>query len=215
MKNPRAYGWDWNRFKGTPEGLKWNYRDLSTLDAVMKMTLGRTAVVQAGGNLGIFPKRLAQEFKAVYTFEPDSKCFEKLMANAPEHNIVKFQAALGCDRVLVSTSGTRRDNKPVRHEGITHVAGDGIIPTIAIDDLGLQVCDLIYLDLEGYELFALRGGKETIARCRPVVVSEINKCIGFVGFTEDDVRRCILDQGYRFVKKMHSDEIFVPQETSA
>lgn len=207
-----AVPWKWQKLKGSPEALKWARRDLNNLDHVLTVTPGRTAVVQAGGNLGVFPKRLAQTFETVYTFEPAGDLFAMLMKNAPEENIVKFQAALGDERCLIGMSRERRDGKPNNHEGITHVAGPGNIPTLRIDDLGLDVCDLIYLDLEGWELYALRGAARTLDVCRPVVACEINKSLGFVGIEPDAVRHEILKHGYRFVERMISDELFVPAE---
>ena len=56
--------------------------------------------------------------------------------------------------------------------GAYFVAGDGPIPMLRIDDLGLQSCGLICLDIEGYEMKALRGAQATIRRCRPAVVIE-------------------------------------------
>lgn len=198
--------------RGSPEAIKWGRRDVLRLETVLPIVPGRTAAVQAGGNLGIFPKRLASEFATVYTFEPDPDIFEMLMANAPERNIVKVQAALGENRGLVGTSRVRRDGKPNNHEGITHVVPEGTIPTFLIDDLALPVCDLIYLDIEGFELYALRGAQETLARCRPVVVVEINKSLQYVGLTAEAVTGFITSRGYKHALSMGSDQMFIPAE---
>jgi len=202
--------WDWTTFLGSRSALKWNRRDLPTILEVLPYVRGRTAVIQAGGNLGIFPKGLAQHFATVYTFEPAPDLFAMLQHNAPESNIIKFQAAVGDTAKLIGMSRQRRDGKLDNHEGITHVAGDGILPQIPIDALHLPVVDLLWLDVEGYELFALWGAVETIRRCRPVLVVEINKSIKFVGHTGDEVRRVCTDLGYQSVRRMRSDEVFVP-----
>lgn len=209
---PWPEGWPVRSFMGSYDALKWNRRDLPQLDAIVALTRGRTAVIQAGGNLGVFPKRLAASFQTVYTFEPAADLFEILMHNAPEPNIVKFQAAVGDERTLVGLSRIRRDGKPDNHEGITHVSGPGTIPTLRIDDLQLPVCDLVQLDTEGWEFFALRGAVDTLARCRPLLAVEINKGIEFVGFTRETVRAFIQAQGYRHVVTLQSDEVFEPVE---
>jgi hypothetical protein len=41
-----------------------------------------------------------------------------------------------------------------------------------IDDMHLPSCDLIQLDIEGYELFALQGAQRTIEQYRPVIMIE-------------------------------------------
>lgn len=206
--------WNWRQFRGSDEALKWARRDLEHLDLAMRLTPGRTAAVQAGGNLGVFPKYLAREFQTVYTFEPAPDLFAAMAVNAPESNIVRFQAALGCDRELVGLSRIRRDGKPTNHEGITHVSGPGVFPTLRVDDLGLPVCDLLYLDIEGYEWFALRGAVQTIERCRPVLGIEINKHLAENGLSADDMRRWIVSLGYRLAKSIRSDEIYVPEGRS-
>lgn len=205
--------WDWASFRGSAEALKWSRRDLGTLKTVLALVPGRTAVVQAGANLGIFPKRLAQEFATVYTFEPAGDLMAIVQHNAPEPNIVKIQAALGCDRGLVGTARVRRDKTSApAHEGITHIVPTGTVPTLRIDDLALPVCDLIYLDIEGYELFALRGAVETLRRCRPVLAVEINKNLRHMGIDEADVVGFIESHGYRHACSSISDQVFVPAE---
>lgn len=203
---------DWSKLRGSAEALKWNRRDLPGLLDLIARTPQKRVAVQAGGHLGVFPKVLSSYFTSVYTFEPAFDLFAHLCHNAPEPNIFKFQAALGDARRMVGLSRVRRDGKPNSHEGITHVAGDGPIPTLRIDDLGLPVCDLIQLDLEGWELYALRGAVQTIARCRPVLSVEVNKNQGFVGINPDWLRDCVKSLGYRFVTRMHSDEVYVPVE---
>src|SRR5687768_6784500 len=144
--NAHKHTFSWHAMAGSQEALRWNLRDLSTVDAVLTRVPGRTACVQAGGNLGAFGKYLARQFQRVYVFEPDASLFPKMVANAPEQNIVRFQAALGEAPGLVGTACERRDRsgKPV-HEGLTHVVPGGIIPTLRLDDLALQVLDLLQL----------------------------------------------------------------------
>ena len=200
--------------RGSKEALKWGLRDLGYLETVLRIVPGRTAVVQAGGNLGLFPKRLSTEFETVFVFEPAADLFELMTLNAPEPNIRRFQAALGDRRGLVGTSRVRRDGKPNAHEGITHVVPGGTIPTLLIDDLALPVCDLVYLDVEGAELAALRGAVDTLARCRPVVALEINKNLKYVGLTEQEVIGWVTSQGYSHALSIGSDQAFVPAEWS-
>lgn len=206
---PLDAGWNWSAFRGGASGLKWNRRELASIAAVLELVPDRRVAVQAGGNLGVFPKALAGVFETVYTFEPAPDLFAMLVANAPEPNIIKFQAALGDAPKMVGLSRVRRDGKPDNHEGITHVAGAGNIPTLRLDALRLPVVSLLYLDIEGYELFALWGAQDTIRRCRPVIAVEINKSIEFLGLARDQVRTCLRNLGYGPRGGAHSDEFFV------
>ena len=49
------------------------------------------------------------------------------------------------------------------------------VSTLRIDDLGLDRVAYIKMDIEGMEASCLRGAKETITRCRPVLVMETFK----------------------------------------
>lgn len=204
---------DWATFKGGATALKLNRRDLPELEQVIALTPQHRVAVQAGGNLGIWPKRLAQSFATVYTFEPASDLFALLQRNAPEPNIVKFQAALGERHELVRVERLRRDGKPrPAHEGLTHITGPGVIPTLLVDDLNLPVCDLLLLDLEGWELYALRGARATLWRCRPVVCVEVNDHIREVGLTPEHVRDFLTAFDYRQVRRFVADDVWVPCE---
>lgn len=206
-------GWDWASFVGNPGAMKWARRDLPDLERAMFHVPQKRVAVQAGGNLGLYPKRLAADFETVYAFEPAPALFAAMMQNAPEPNIIKFQACLGDARRMCGLSQKRRDDSGrAEHEGLTHVFGDGPYPTLRIDDLALPVCDFIALDLEGWELYAVRGAVETIARCRPVLSVEVNKNQRFVGIQPEFLRDCIKGLGYRLVERIHSDDVFVPAE---
>ena len=124
-------------------------------------------VVQAGGNIGAWPVWLAANFAEVLTFEPEKTNYECLVRNVePHYNITPYHAA------LFDTLGT--GNLKVC-EGIgSHylIPGDGEIPLITIDSLNLDTLDFVMLDVEGAEFRALKGGIETIKRCRPVIQIE-------------------------------------------
>lgn len=201
----------WKDMEGSADALKWNQRDLYTLDKAMEKTPGRTACLQAGANLGIFPKYLSYFFDTVYTFEPSPKLFQIVCKNAPERNVIKFNAALGDLRKLIGTSQVRRTKMHMpAHEGITHVSGPGNIPTLLIDDLNLPVLDLLCLDLEGYEPFALCGAEQTLIRCKPVLLVEVNNNASHYGYDRDAVRAIIHGHGYKLVERIMADELYVP-----
>lgn len=121
-------------------------------------------VIQAGGNFGVWANYLSDKFKFVYTFEPDPVNFSCLCRNIGDvQNIIKIQAALGDGPGCVALSGREQN------AGAHYIDGVGVIPVLRIDDLGLRACDLIVLDIEGYELKALKGAEQTIRRFKPVI----------------------------------------------
>lgn len=203
---------DLSQFAGDKVELKWNAKDLTSLQQVVPLVTQRRVAVQAGGCLGVFPKYLAGQFATVYTFEPSASNFVFMTVNAPEANIIRFQAALGCKRGMVDPVLARRgeDGKSILHCGMTALQQGGNVPTIVLDDLALPFCDLLYLDVEGWELFALQGAEATIRRHKPVIACEINRGIEYVGLTGDQLRAFIFGLGYKFQFKARSDEVFVP-----
>jgi FkbM family methyltransferase len=157
-------------------------------------------VLQAGGNCGLWPRELGRRFSTVYTFEPDPVNFRCLCANAPDEHIFKFNAALGYERGPVSLN-LRPDNV-----GAHTVCGAGNIPVIQIDDLALRECDLIYLDVEGFEEAVLLGAAETLDAHRPVVVVEDK---GAGGSVKGELLRWLGAKGYKVVERFGHDFVLV------
>ena len=155
--------------------------------------------VQAGGYCGIFPRLFAQMFDMVYTFEPDPDNFYCLTLNCQSANIIKNQAALGDNHEMVNivrrVDSNRGMNVVVPNQGDAAIT----IPTYRIDDLNLTHCDLIMLDVEGYEKFILRGAEETIAKFKPVVVVED---------TNMDIEELLFKHGYTKRSTTHRDTIY-------
>jgi hypothetical protein len=67
-----------------------------------------------------------------------------------------------------------------------------------IDDLNLPSCDLIHLDVEGYEAAALQGAIETIKKFKPVVIIE-----------RDSGANVVTDLGYTKYKKLMMDSVYI------
>ena len=75
-----------------------------------------------------------------------------------------------------------------------------MIPTFTIDQLELPVCDLIWLDVEGYEGEVLTGAQETIDRTSPFLI---------VVETANDVVKKILEKyDYHQIDVSVSDKVW-------
>lgn len=158
--------------------------------------------VQAGGNMGVWPKYMAKRFKTIYTFEADPVNFYCLARNIDELNVIKFQAALGFERKLVDL---RREPQ---NAGAHFVEGSGSIPTLRIDDLGLTECDFIMLDIEGYEFQALLGAEETIRKFKPLISIEDKGLSDKYGTPEGHIEKWLGEKfGYEVVARPHRDVI--------
>lgn len=166
----------------------------------------RRVVVQAGGNCGVWPRRMAEMFGVVYTFEPDAQNFTALAVNTADcANVIRFQAALGDAPGFVDLE------RNTVNCGAHYVSGAGPIPVMRIDDLGLSACDLIYLDIEGYELKALFGAARTILMHRPVIAFEDKGLSEKFGTSQGVIEVWLADSfSYRVAERVRKDVIMVP-----
>jgi FkbM family methyltransferase len=143
--------------------------------------------VQAGACLGMYPRLLSDRFDVVYSFEPDRLNFYVANLNCQVGNVFLWNAALGHEASFTGLERQFRDNV-----GMHRVKDHGPIPIVAIDNLNLPYCDLLALDLEGYEVHALTGATETIDRCSPVITCEcpsqgVKDLLRVLGYAEDCV----------------------------
>ena len=146
------------------------YADRAERKVLRQILVPGAVAVDAGANIGIYSQFLARcvgPTGAVYSFEPAPENFERLRAAArgfPNMHIV--QAAVGertgqADLYLSDTLN-------VDHRSyLTHGSERRIVRTemIALDDYfkpGQRV-DLIKMDVQGYELHALRGAGRVLA----------------------------------------------------
>jgi len=164
-------------------------------------------VVQAGGNTGVWPKRLGQRFEAVYTFEPEPDNFYCLVNNCPEENIITIQAALGNEHGRVGMGYPEGR----RNMGACNVKGTGLIPTLRIDDFRFAYCDLIQMDIEGYESHAIAGAQDTIHRCRPVLMIEDKGLSDHYGIPKGWTKTFADEHGYTITETIARDVIMVPR----
>lgn len=172
----------------------------------------RGTVLQAGGCVGVFPIGLSRFFQTVHTYEPVPELYECLIRNIDStvKNVYPVQKGFSNGFVRARISKTLENNC-----GATQVEeGSGILELVTIDSLELEELDLLWLDLEGFEYKALLGAKETIKRCRPVVVIENNGlCHDFPASLDgsDALRKEIQYKfNYSYVDRLMRDDVFIP-----
>jgi len=161
--------------------------------------------VQAGCNVGVFPKRLAGYFDKVITFEPMPDNLECIEKNKLPDNVTLHEGALGDNIGTVRISKTIPDNC-----GATQVEEGGNIPMWSIDSLREEV-DLIWLDIEGYEYKALLGAMKTIEEYNPVIVIENKGLIPEFGGNLNGSKEFVEwmnSIGYKRKRRIMRDDIF-------
>lgn len=195
------HGFLWPRDDGQAHGVIVD--SLADLDRVLPRCKERRVAVQAGGNVGVWAKYLSSRFDAVYTAEPDNENFACLARNVTEPNVIKLQAALGAGGVPV---GIDREKHNCGAHTVSNSAG--IVPVLKIDDLQLRHCDLIYLDIEGYELNAIKGAYRTIQAHRPVIAFEDKGLSVKYGVEQNELRKWLeIAFSYRVVDNIANDVV--------
>ena len=144
---------------------------------LIKDVPSKRTVIQAGGCMGMYPRLLARDFEAVYTFEPDALNFYALSHNCQADNIFKYQAFLGNEHGFFNIRRCAHGDVPrCVNFGEHHLDPDtqkvGYTPMLRIDDFEFWDVDLIWLDIEGLEIEALKGAEETIKAWHPWVLVE-------------------------------------------
>lgn len=161
---------------------------------VSKYCKNKNLCVQAGGNIGFYPKFLSKIFEKVITFEPEPLNYQCLLLNTQDcSNIESHQAALGAENKNVSLVF---DNNNC---GGHRVEGDGNIKMVRLDDLELKELDLLYLDCEGYEGEAISGALQTIKKFNPIICVEL---------AWKDYTGLLSDLGYTMVEKIDVNGVF-------
>lgn len=175
----------------------------------------KNVVVQAGGNAGLFPINLSSIFNVVHTFEPAPEtyeCFTENLKERPEiNNINLYKAGLGSKTAKAIVNYLYRQNA-----GANTVEYDqnGDVSIITVDSLNLDDMNLLWLDIEGFEIEALKGSAETIMKYKPVIVLENKGLIAGFGGNIDGSQK-VLDWmkvtfNYEKVERLMRDDIFLP-----
>jgi len=194
--------------------------DSSTqIDEILPLIPNKRVAIQAGGNGGIWPIKLAKSFDNVITFEPGATMFECLTKNIELHavtNITAYHAALSDTSGTLSINVHNPENlgaswivERIIHDINHDEVNAETVTAMRLDDLSLEHCDLIQLDAEGYEMFILQGANELINKFKPAIMLEINDVCTAYGFSNDDVQNYMTSFGYNIAMTLENNVLFV------
>ena len=197
------------------EILKGNVYEPDTIQFIIEHA-GKGDVIQAGAYFGDFLPGIAKNISQnanVWTFEPSEeyfRCAEITIKINNLTNVKLFPVGLGeassSKQLQVETEDGRRlggasriiDSEIGKFVPIKIETLDSIIP----EDRHISI---LQLDLEGFEIPALKGAINTIKRCKPILILEIlshNDILSNEWFTEN-----ILSLGYQITGKVHNNTI--------
>lgn len=170
----------------------------------------RRVAVDVGAHVGLMSFWMAHDFAAVHAFEPVAAHRECFVENVQASNVTLHPVALGdeCKGVSIYTAPTS--------SGDSYPDGAGDIPMVLLDSFELQGVDFLKADAEGFELFIMRGARDTIERCKPVIMCEQKtaKAPKF-GLGETDAVTYLQGLGYRVAEILSGDFIMLPDVKAA
>ena len=182
---------------------------LNLVDHILPYVKNKNIMIQAGGNCGLVLNTFTPHFNFIYTFEPDPINFYCLTQNISKDNVYKIQACLGKSNGTTQTQQLIRPDRPHDTGGV-HIHGEGFVPLLSIDSLNLPECDLIQLDVEGYELNALLGAIETIKKYKPVLCVEFcEKWLNRYDATSEKILNLLDSLNYTHIETYGVDRIFI------
>lgn len=189
---------------GTPDRtVEHALKHLKHIERSIDVTPRHRTVLQAGGNMGLWPRRYAEVFQRVVTWEPNAVARECLVANTRKIPKIEVRAeALG--------AGLGRCGITTRGLGSHNIRAGEDVDMVTLDSTGIEEVDLIQLDVEGYELQILRGAWRMLKERHPVLQLEMRGKgqLERYGNTEEALRAFLDDLGYEELERVGPDRIF-------
>jgi FkbM family methyltransferase len=187
---------------------------LDHLHAALRHVTNHGCAIDGGAHVGTWSKVMAGVFEKVVAIEPSADTFECLEFNLAQFactNVERKNVAIGAAPGFV-TMNLDAVNEDRKNTGARFAKDGGSIPVETIDSWRLAGVGFLKLDIEGSEPFALRGAKETLARCKPIVLFE-NKRLWtrHFGLPKGAVADFLTSQGYRLIETVSMDQIWGPK----
>lgn len=197
--------------------------DVNDVEAIIKKYVnvnrpdyGLRTCIQAGAACGIWPYRLSLMFDRVITCEPLDENFECATLNLASRDNVKLaQGVLGSGQeggmVGMKQHPNERNNAGSQQVELDFNEEVSTYPVFTIDGLvdDDDAVDFIALDLEGYELQALKGAAEILESDHPVVMVEDKGLSTKFGVRKGAVVDYLRNFGYSVAETIKRDVILV------
>jgi FkbM family methyltransferase len=182
--------------QGVLNGEEWEPHITAFVESQLKPD---SVFLDVGSNFGYHTILASKACKHVYSFEPQTEVFKLLQKSLDSNgakNVTAYNHALGNDNKMVTLNavdysatsnfgdvgvGSTGDYQIVKifkqcikamlGRSTTIVEGQSI-EMKKLDFFDIPSVDLIKLDVQGYEIFVLKGAKKLLERCRPLLIVE-------------------------------------------
>jgi FkbM family methyltransferase len=187
--------------------------------------------VDAGANLGYHAIQFGNLSKRVYAFEPQPMVFNQLCANIlfNDLNDVIIPNRLGLGEEPTTKQMWAIENEKFEN-GVWNWGGRGIeheqsaytsdevrehdqIKIVPLDLFNIEHCNLLKMDIQGYEWYALQGAKQFLSN-KPVILLENNPKINELGRKVLFMLQDLGYEGFRYHMESGEDMILVHPESN-
>jgi FkbM family methyltransferase len=145
-----------------------------------QISSGRNVALDIGANVGYYTYKMAKMFSKVYAFEANPNLVDALRAyGSPAIEVIPkglssrattatLYIPLQDNRQLVGWASLTPGNCPGVEQ---HVQQQ--VELVTLDSFGIRSVSLVKIDVEGHEIEVLKGARQTLTECRPVVIVEV------------------------------------------
>ncbi len=200
--------------------------DTPLIDKFSRLFAQDWVVMDVGANIGYYSIPFARHLQSiggmVYAFEPFSANYTNLCkaieVNAL-HNIKPYKIALGEQEATLEISMVENGNtgnSVILNDVLKTEAENGLlkvetISVVSLDDFArnnkIERCDFIKIDIEGYEIYFLRGAKEFIKKYRPIIYGEFSSYfIEKFGYSLQELSDFCQENNYKIYSQVKINE---------
>lgn len=184
----------------------------SHLTAALEHVKQFRIAVDVGAHVGTWSKPMSASFDGVYAFEPSLDTFAALERNlATFHcaNVTPVHMALGARQMRgrMTLEGHERAIASLNTGARYLVPGDEVMVS-TLDSFDLSFLDFLKIDAEGSEPDILLGAKDTLLRCRPVVLFEDKNFWSRFGYARHAPHDLLTEFGAVKLQRVGCDEIW-------
>lgn len=132
--------------------------------------------VDVGSNYGWHSINGSFICETVYGFEPQKYIHDIQMTSIVENNISNirlYNCGIGDNNEEREMSPIDYDNPSINMGDLSVGDGGEKIEIKTLDSFNFKKLDFIKIDVQGYEKFVLNGAKDTINRCKPTLIIEM------------------------------------------
>tara|TARA_B100001109_G_C18766901_1_gene428741 strand:+ start:113 stop:739 length:627 start_codon:yes stop_codon:yes gene_type:complete len=154
----------------------WTWTDKYDEKEYNKLNLSGDVCLDIGAHIGLWTKKLSKDFNQVICFEPLQEHIDCHKKNCKElDNITLHECALSDSETdSIMTTNKLNSGMSTLLEPNWEDKDTVIVKTKTLDSFNLPKVDFIKIDVEGYELQVLSGGRETITKYKPKIYIEIS-----------------------------------------